>query len=117
MKIILKGRIPSKKNSKQIINRGGRSFLISSVNYRLWEEAQLWLLPKIKAPIQECRINAYFYFPDRLRADLSNKFESIADLLVKGNILQDDNWKVLKEVHQFAMGVDKLNPRVEIEII
>lgn len=61
-------------------------------------------------------ILAVFFPPDRRKADLSNKFESVADLLVDAGVLEDDNWFVCPSVTIELGEVDKENPRVEIEI-
>lgn len=109
---ILEGRIPSKKNSK-IITRHG---LISSAKYREWEDTQLWLLPNISSPVKKCEIEIIFTFPDLRSADLTNKAESIMDLLVKGGILLDDSWQVVNKVTLISKGCKKLKPIVEITI-
>ena len=62
-------------------------------------------------------IKAVFFAPDRRASDLSNKWESIADLLVDNMIIMDDNWYEVPRVVLMFGGVDKDNPRVEIEII
>ena len=79
---IITGRIPSKKNSKV---RTGKA-LVSSKAYREREDKQLRNLRKqikplrLKAPYH---IRYTFYMPDKRKTDLSNKVESINDLLVK----------------------------------
>jgi len=62
------------------------------------------------------RIEYRFYLPDRRRTDLSNKVESINDLFVKYGLLEDDNWEIIKELKVSWMGVDRENPRCEIDI-
>ena len=124
MKIILYGRIPSKKNSKNIIKRWNRTFIVSSKEYIKWEIEQMEYieikqltkqLEKIN-PLWPYNIKCIFYMPDKRKTDLSNKFESIADCLVKAKVLADDNYEILKEVHLYYWGYDKENPRVEIEL-
>jgi hypothetical protein len=58
-----------------------------------------------------------FYPPDRNAGDLTNKAESIMDLLVDMEILEDDNWFICSDIHLKFGGVDKQNPRAEIEIL
>ncbi len=116
MKIILKGRIPSKKNQKQIFYSKGKPFITSSENYKAWHEEQSWLLPKLKAPLRPTKITALFYSPDERKGDLSNKWQSCEDLFVDNGIIEDDNWKVIRDLHLIYKGTDKQNPRVEIEI-
>lgn len=115
LKLVLKGRIPSKKNSKQ---RTGKK-LISSKDYLKREENQLTELKSQTSPLEiaePVRVKYIFYMPDNRVADLSNKVESINDLLVKYWLLTDDNRKIINEMYIACNGVDKANPRVEVEI-
>jgi Holliday junction resolvase RusA-like endonuclease len=54
--------------------------------------------------------------PDNRRTDLSNKAESIMDLLVDNGILEDDCWQIVPILALQGMKVDKENPRAEIFI-
>lgn len=117
MKIILKGRVPSKKNSRQIVFGGNRPYSIPSKEYRFWHEEQSYLLPKVKKPLKLQCIELFFYAPDKRKADLSNKTESVMDLLVDNKIIEDDNWFEVASLNLRFKGVDKDNPRVEINIL
>jgi len=118
-KITLTGIPPSKKNSKIIVCRGKRPLLIPSEAYRNWHEEKSWELTQFNLPknIEICSIEAIFYPDTKRSADLSNKFESLADLLVDNEILKDDNWFVVKDIHLRVGEIDKENPRTEIKII
>jgi len=50
------------------------------------------------------------------RADLSNKVESINDMLVKYWLLADDNWEIISELKVSCNGVDRTNPRCDVDI-
>lgn len=97
-RFFLKGRIPSKKNSKQIIpnksKKGRPFFLVSSQKHKEWHKdavAQLSMQhPRKFENIDNIIIN--FTFGDKRKTDLSNKAESVMDLLVDTNIINDDNW-------------------------
>lgn len=57
------------------------------------------------------------FFPSTKRLfDLSNKTESIMDLLVDAGIIQDDNYSVVPKLILEIGEHDKLNPRCEITI-
>lgn len=57
------------------------------------------------------------FYPPTMRAyDLTNKAESIADLLVDTGLLVDDNAYVLSRVLLLHGGKDALNPRAEVVI-
>jgi|11_taG_2_1085331.scaffolds.fasta_scaffold08323_4 Holliday junction resolvase RusA-like endonuclease len=110
----LNGRIPSKKNSR-VNTRSGRSF--PSKKYMEWHTTAMWEVKSQKPPmeIDRCEIQLIFHMPDRRRADLTNKAESIMDLLVDAGVLTDDSWQVVTPItlHGFY---DKENPGVEIII-
>ena len=53
---------------------------------------------------------------DKRRFDLSNRFESVADLLVDCGVLADDSVDVLPDVRMIYGGIDRTKPRAEIEI-
>ena len=123
-RFILKGRIPSKKNSKDIIpnkayqktGKGRPYFLISSKKHKEWHSQamkQLMLQPSCKChSIDHVLIN--FTFGDRRRTDLTNKAESVMDLLVDYKILNDDSWQ---EVPKLALSGKYEKGEFKAEII
>lgn len=114
--ITLPGRIPSKKNSRQTIFAKGRMLIIPSKNYKAWHEEMSWELKRKKRGYYEkCEIQITFYFPDNRRADMSNKAESVMDLLVDNGILKDDSWQVVSKLTLISGGKDKV-PRAEVLI-
>lgn len=115
MRLILKGRIPSKKNSRIIVCRGRFPMSLPSKSYTEWHKEQSQTLPKINT-IDNCKMVITFYAPDKRPTDLSNKAESIMDLLVDNKILKDDNWFVVSSLSLILGGIDKDNPRAEIDI-
>jgi len=118
-KIVIKGRIPSKKNSRCLFVRGGKLFNIPSKKYAEWHKEALNQLPEqeIEKSISKIELIALrFYAPDKRKTDLTNKAESILDLLVDAGILEDDNWFQIGKVFLYFEGVDRKNPRCEIEI-
>lgn len=111
--IVIYGRIPSKKNSKMAIPIGNRCVLITQKKYTEWHRDCSKQLLKTPLPtIMELTI--LFFFPDNRRTDLTNKAESIMDLLVDNGILTDDNWTIVPRLILSCGGVDKINPRAEI---
>ena len=113
--ITITGRIPSKKNSRNIFYRSGRIHNTPNAKYQAWHKQAIVQLPKI-GYVEVKRIILDFYFPDLRRADLTNKAESVMDLLVDAKIIEDDNWKVVPEIRLRSQGLDRENPRVEILI-
>lgn len=56
------------------------------------------------------------YRKDNIKRDLDNVATSVLDGLVRGDVIADDNYSIVKSLHIEDCGVDKNNPRVEIEI-
>jgi Holliday junction resolvase RusA-like endonuclease len=104
MEIVILGRVPSKKNQRKIVSHGGRSFIVPSSAYEKWErEASKQLEPHLfgrKIPLFAIvyRISIIFDPPDRIKGDLTNKAESVMDLLVKNRVIKDDNWFEVPQV-------------------
>lgn len=119
--IILYGRVPSKKNQRHVkwSRRKRHSVIVPSDNYLQWQEqATLQILS------QSCRkhsdavagIEMSFWLPDNIKTDLTNKAESVMDLLVDTEILKDDSWQYVPCVILTAEGIDREHPRVHIWI-
>ena len=89
MEFILRGNIPSKKNSR-INTRSGRSF--PSKAYTQWHEIACWQLKRLKTIDYRIKIDYIFTPKDKRKFDVSNKIESINDLLVDMGIIKDDNY-------------------------
>jgi Holliday junction resolvase RusA-like endonuclease len=79
----------------------------------------MWKLKSIKpkVPLESCQIYCKFFFSNNRQRDMSNVFESIADILVDAEIIKDDTWQVVELVHLASYGIDKENPRVEVQVI
>lgn len=117
VQVVISGRIPSKKNSRISMVRGGKIINIPSNDFRKWhKEASKYLVGVRPLNIVKS-ISLMFFMPDNRRTDLTNKAESVMDLLVDGGIISDDSWQVIKKVELESMGIDKENPRVEISIL
>jgi hypothetical protein len=115
MKIILYNRIPSKKNAKIISCRGSRPMLFPSANHKKWHiDASKQLIGQKPIP-PNIPITFTYYAPDNRAGDLSNKFESVADLLVDNGLIEDDNWFILDDIRlKFGGVVDQKECRGEI---
>ena len=95
---------------------GGKPINIPSKQYALWEINSKLHLPNIHID-EVTEIIITIFAPDKRPADLTNKVESLMDLMVKGQIIKDDNWFVVPKITLLFGGVEKENPRAEIKII
>lgn len=91
---------------------------IPSKSYKEWQEEKMWELksqrPKPATSVE--RVEITLFSPDKRSSDLTNKAESVMDLLVDYGTLKDDNWFEIPQVLLKFGGVDKSNPRAEIVI-
>jgi Holliday junction resolvase RusA-like endonuclease len=117
----IKGTIPSKKNSRINMCRGGRPVSIPSNKYREWHTDASWQLKEQKVKQEAIphihSITATFFGKTKRKFDLSNKWESVADLLVDYGFIEDDNYEVLPCIQMVYGGLCRHNPRVEIEYV
>lgn len=123
--IILSGSIPSKKNSRVNLP-DGRSF--PNQNYYRWERAALkefYSQKWTKFTEYPVRMNVKIYVKDNVGRDIDNMLSSILDVIkdarykkevVREGIVTDDSWRYLNPIHVEVVGVDKTNPRAEIEL-
>ena len=118
VELIILGNIPSKKNQRRLMVRGGRMINIPSKNYMQWHEEAWWQIKKRKIQPMEGRlsIEVKIWYKDNRRKDADNAYTSISDLLCDAGVIPDDNWQTLSDIHIVSMGVDKENPRAEIKI-
>ena len=120
MRIALKGRPITKKNSQRIIQARGRVMVIPSKQYMEYLADCRWQMNvlrlgemKISSPIN---LKCVYYMPTRHRVDLVNLLEATCDILVECGLLADDNSKIVASHDGSRVLYDKNNPRVEIEI-
>lgn len=114
MQKVIWGNTPSKKNSKIMACRGSRPYLFPSSKYTEWHKDALLQLTGMK-PIASKQLWLTFYAGDNRKFDLSNKAESIMDLLVDAGIIEDDNYSVIEELTLKFGGVEKGNARCLLE--
>lgn len=119
LELTLYGDVPSKKNSKRIFKaKNGRTIVASSSAYMQWQQEQSTFLNfKHYAKVEEVScIQITIYPRTKRKADLTNKAESIMDLLVEKEIINEDNWYEVPKVILVFGGVDKAQPRAEVII-
>lgn len=115
MKIIIPIECRTKKNSSRIITAGRRKILLPSKQYLEFERnCEPFLTPsKIDYAIN---LKCLFYMKTRRRVDLPNLLNSICDVLVKHQVIVDDNKDIVAGFDGSRVLYDKHQPRVEIEI-
>jgi Holliday junction resolvase RusA-like endonuclease len=109
--ILIKGRIPSKKNSQMAINNR----VVESNRHKKWRRNNAHQVLHYKGlKLKNFDIQLEFWMPDNRRTDLDNKVTTILDYLKKMDVILDDSWQNIRSTYYRPRGVDKKNPRVEI---
>lgn len=119
MKFVLYGKPRTKKNSTRFVTlRDGRKFLLSSRLYTEFENNCLKQITRgsrkmINKPVS---VSIKVYKTDKRKSDLVGYLQSVSDILVKAEVLRDDNYTIIKNYNGSFVDIDKINPRVEITI-
>ena len=105
----------TKKNNSRIIYSKGRPILLPSEKYIQFEkECQPYLQPlNIDYPIN---VQAIYYRPNKRRVDLCNLHEALCDVLVKYNVVKDDNCNIIYSMDGSKVIYNKDNPGIELTI-
>ena len=108
----------TKKNHQRILKAGnGKRFVAPSQQYKDYEETALWYIPRnIETINYPVNVKCLFYMPTKRRCDLTNLLESIDDVMVKGGLLEDDNYNIIASHDGSRVCYDKDKPRTEIYI-
>lgn len=112
----------TKKNSidmHHIVDKAGRERWIPapSKRYKEYETACWQYIPSIKDSIKHpVNIEAKFYMQTRRHVDLVNLQEALLDILVKYEIIDDDNCRIVASMDGSRVFFDKDNPRTEVVI-
>ena len=116
--VVFIGRIVAKKNNQTMIVKGRKRLIVPSKEYNLWEkeaiEDDLYGIPPVPWPRFRCEMT--LFVPDLRDTDLSNKWEGLADAMVKAKIVPDDNCWLMAEVNLKFGGLDEEHPRAVVKI-
>lgn len=119
LKIIIPGVPRSKKNSQEIVfNRAtGKRMVIQNKRYTEFEKKCKQHIPIVESPIDfPINLQCNFFVPDARKRDIANFLEAIQDILVKYNVLKDDNYNIVSSLNGCSMEIDREFPRIEIYI-
>lgn len=116
MKIIVND-IPPSNNEYMGNSHNFNEYREQKVRWHWLIKAALCKAERPKKPLEKALVKISYFFKDNIRRDPDNySGKMILDPLVKEGVLKDDNFDVVT-LQLDKGGVDKLNPRTEIEII
>ena len=105
--------LPFPPSVNSLFGGGSKQKRFPSKAYKAWIISCPDLYPHMFDGIE---LTYSYYFPDKRERDTENYVKAVSDLLVKKNVIANDSWLNIHKMTIIPMGVDKLNPRVEIEI-
>lgn len=109
----LKITLPFPPSVNGLFGGGSKQKRFPSKAYKKWL-SECPELPKTNYKL--VRLHYKYYFPDNRERDTENYIKAVSDFLVKQNVIENDSWKHIIDNRQTPMGIDKNNPRVEIDI-
>lgn len=123
MKLVIRGNTPSKKNNKRIVTnrQTGKPFIMSSKQHNDWESGAIKEI-RNQASLADgiieypASLRVTFFASTARKFDLDNRLSSVLDVLVKAGVIEDDNYSFVDPIYIKFGGVDRANPRAEIEI-
>lgn len=123
MKLVIKGAPRTKKNNQEIHYKGKKGerkipFISQGKAYLDYEKDCLKLITgkyklKIDYPVN---VKATYFMDTNGKVDIVNLHSALHDILVKADVLADDNCKIIVSTDGSRVHVDKQNPRTEVEI-
>lgn len=109
-----------KKNSQNIIynSRTKKPMIVQSKQYKEFEQNCGYFLNKYKTNINTpINLKCTFIVNEKRRRDLCNLLNAIQDVLVKYDVLDDDNYNIVKSVDGSRIIYSKNEePKIVIEI-
>lgn len=122
MKIIIPTNPITKKNHGRIVKKklpNGKSLpiMLPSESYVKYETFCRSHMPKLSKPINvPINLKVTYYMETKRKCDISNLLQATCDILVKYEVLEDDNYSIIQSFDGTRVYYDKENPRAEIEI-
>lgn len=109
----VRGKVPSKSNCYRVVRIGGRGALAKSAALRAYERSFY-----AQCGARGAGVSGYFrltmdVYHENMRPDLDNAFKVVLDCLQSCGAVSDD--RRCMEIRARKL-VDKLDPRVELEI-
>ena len=109
----------TKKNHQQIAKnkKTGAVFVVPSQEYKNYEYAAGFYLKGKGLNISEpVNVKAIYYMESRRRVDIANLHSCLHDILVKYEVLADDNAKIIVSTDESRVRYDRDHPRTEVVI-
>ncbi len=119
VELTISGQPITKKNSQRLIYAKGRIIPIPSSAYKTYEAMALRQLyvqydgEPIDFPVN---LSCHFFLGRKRKCDITNLLQSVQDILVRANVIADDNYTIVARLDHCKVDFDKENPRCEITL-
>jgi len=113
------GNVPSKKNGRRWMQRGGKRYSVPSAAYTTWERSHVPILKhRFNSPkFPKFHIEIQIYYPNNRARDTDNLETSILDCLKAAEMIKDDRWQCQTCPPLVRQPIiDEHNPRVELKL-
>ena len=123
-RLVIQGIPRVKKNNQAVViakTRTGKSYpkKVDTPAYKRWHRDAIPQINLQKPSVEidyPINLACRFYMDTDGKVDLSALYEGIQDVLVELNVLTDDNYTIVASHDGSGVYVDRVNPRMEIEI-
>lgn len=127
--IFIRGNVPSSKNSKRIVRHGNKNVIIWSkaateytrVSKPQWLDNKAHFLRMIEDKEPPYKIGFHFVRSSRHKYDFVNPLQTVQDLMVKYDWIEDDNITIVIpipiKINNEYTSYDKDNPGVYINVL
>lgn len=110
---MIKITLPFPPSVNALFGGGSKQKRFPSKAYKQWWKDCPQLEP---LGLMFVEIEYQFWFPDKRTRDSQNYIKAVTDYLVKQNFIVSDAWEFINFEGLRPMGVDKVNPRVDVFI-
>jgi len=116
-KLIITGQPVTKKNSTVVRCLNGKPLVLQSRAYRAYEKKAVSAITaeQGKTFVGPVKVRVLYWLKDQRRPDLTNLLQATADILEKAGVIANDR-NIMSWDGSRIMGIDRNNPRTEIEI-
>lgn len=102
-------------------SRSGKVFpkKVDTPAYKIWHKNAVPQINLQKPSLEidfPINLACKFYMDSAVKVDLSALYEGIQDVLVELNVITDDNYTIVASHDGSGVFIDRVNPRMEIEI-
>lgn len=109
--------LPFPPSVNGLFGGGSNQQRFKSKQYKAWlKKCPPLVLPECGAIDFAVTVRQVFYMPDKRKRDIGNYEKAVTDYLVSQCVLIDDHHEIVTEMHLKFGGVNRENPRVEIEV-